>query len=89
MEQAPGPRGSPQVPQAPRPSALPGPRELPVTAENVERSFSSFALRHEGHWGRSRPKTRVSNSWSHSLQRNSKIGIRSTLSVVHAVGAVM
>lgn len=83
MEQAPGPRGSPQVPQAPRPSALPGPRELPVTAENVERSFSSFALRHEGHWGRSRPKTRVSNSLSHSLQRYSKMGI------FQAVGAVM
>ncbi len=75
IEQAPGPRGSPQLPQGPgisRAAAL----ELPEWAEKTESCFSSFSLLHEGHCGVSlEPRTSVSNLWSHFLQAYSKIGI--------------
>lgn len=75
IEQAPGPRGSPQEPQGPgasRAAAL----ELPEWAEKTESCRSSLLLLHEGHWGVSpEPRTSVSNLWSHFLQAYSKIGI--------------
>lgn len=76
MEQEPGPRGSPQLPQGPgagrEPELLLGP-----TAK-LESCCWSLPLLQDGHSGRAPPReliTRASNWWPHSLQMYSKMGI--------------
>src|SRR5215467_6522270 len=73
MEQAPGPRGSPQVPQGPTDSLGADP-PLADTAK-TESCGASFLLWHLGHPGFSAPKTRASKRWLHPRQMYSKIGI--------------
>src|SRR3989442_13517088 len=73
MEQAPGPRGSPQEPHAPT-----GPAEaevLFVATANMESLGARVLLWHLGQDAFSSPKISVSNSWSHALHRYSKIGM--------------
>src|SRR5262249_48362247 len=74
MVQAPGPRGSPHVPQGPNDSLAAKSVLFPPTA-NTDNSRSSFVLWHEGHAGCCDPSTIVSNCCSHSLHRYSKMGI--------------
>ena len=73
MEQAPGPRGSPQEPHAPT-----GPAEaevLFVATANTESFGARRLLWHFGQEAFSSPKISVSNSWSHALHMYSKIGM--------------
>ena len=55
MEQEPGPRGSPQWPQAPAVST--GRAVPPVRAANTDERRSSSVLVHDGHWSVSLPRT--------------------------------
>src|SRR5437762_1580399 len=77
MEQAPGPRGSPQVPQDP---AVRGgdPAPLPPTA-NTESWRARSSLRQEGHVGAVEPLTRLSKRFRQFRQTYSKIGISDSL----------
>ncbi len=73
MEQAPGPRGSPQEPHAPT-----GPADaevLFVATAKRESLGASVLLWHLGQDAFSSPKISVSNSWSHALHMYSKIGM--------------
>src|SRR5882672_2281745 len=87
MAQAPGPRGSPQVPQGPNDSLAAKLALLPPTA-NTDNSRSSFVLWHEGHAGCCAPSTIVSNCCSHSLHRYSKMGIATPSFQPHCVSCV-
>jgi hypothetical protein len=73
--QDPGPRGSPQVPQAP-PPAIRG-AELPELTAKVENWRDSSRPWHAGHSGAAEAVTSFSKRWSHSLQTYSKIGMAS------------
>jgi hypothetical protein len=75
MEQEPGPRGSPQVPQGPAGwrAAAAAP---PVPTAKVEMSFSSFLPPQDGQAGFADPVTIVSNLWEQSRQAYSKRGMR-------------
>ena len=72
IEHEPGPRGSPQLPQAPDEG-----EKLFCDSETakVESCWSRFRLAHPGHSGASDPRTIASKRRSHSLQTYSKIGI--------------
>src|SRR6266446_5265770 len=74
MAQAPGPRGSPQVPQGPNDS-LAAKLSLLAPTANTDNNRSSFVLWHVGHTGCCAPNTIVSNCRSHSWHRYSKMGI--------------
>jgi hypothetical protein len=80
MEQEPGPRGSPQLPQGPgaerEEELLLGP-----TAK-VESCCWSFALWQDGHSARFEPRTTASKWWPHSWQMYSKMGISNRLPLV-------
>src|SRR5881628_1333497 len=73
MEQAPGPRGSPQLPQ-PRPEGLGDDAPFADTAK-TDNCGASFLLWHCGQSAFSLPYTSASKEWLHSLQTYSKIGI--------------
>ena len=74
-EQDPGPRGSPQEPQAP-PDDRAAELFFAVTVTaNTESCGASLWLWHLGHSAFSLPYTRASNWWSHALQTYSKMGI--------------
>src|ERR1019366_4749478 len=73
IEQAPGPRGSPQLPHGPAEAALLA--EPFAETANTESCGASFLLWHFGHSAFSLPYTSASNWWLHSLQAYSKIGI--------------
>lgn len=77
MAQAPGPRGSPQLPQGPA-EGTGDALELFVATANTDNCGSSFLLWHEGHSAFSDPYTSASNWRLHSLQTYSKIGMRPT-----------
>lgn len=74
IEQAPGPRGSPQDPQAPDPLVL-AQSELAPTPKG-ENCFCSFVALHDGQAGVVEPCTIASNRWLHSWQRYSKMGMK-------------
>jgi hypothetical protein len=79
-EQEPGPRGSPQLPQAPpdseEKSDAPEKDDDPFPATAKTDSFGvSFLLWHFGHCALSLPKTKASNSCLQSPHMYSKIGI--------------
>src|SRR5215813_14895067 len=74
MAHAPGPRGSPQVPQGPNDS-LAAKLSLLAPTANTDNNRSSFVLWHAGHMGCCVPSTIVSNCRSHSLHRYSKMGM--------------
>jgi hypothetical protein len=78
IEHAPGPRGSPQLPQAPPSGVAPLDAPLADTA-NTESCGSSFLLWHFGHSALSFPYTSASNSCWHWLQMYSKIGMNFSL----------
>lgn len=66
MEQEPGPRGSPQLPQGPaarRGAGAPG-----ADIANTDSLGASFLPAHLGQAAFCEPKTSASNSWWHSLQ---------------------
>jgi len=74
MEHAPGPRGSPQLPQAPEEAGAAD--ELFAETAKTDSCWASFLLLLQvGQTGFSLPNTRVSNRWSHPLQMYSKIGM--------------
>src|SRR5438093_13147469 len=85
MAQAPGPRGSPQVPQGPNDSLAAKLSLLPPTA-NTDNNRSSFVLWHEGQAGCCVPSTMVSNCCSHSLHKYSRMGM-ATSSLQHHCSA--
>jgi len=73
MEQAPGPRGSPQEPHAPT-----GPADAEVffvATAKTESLVARVLLWHFGQEAFSSPKTKASNSCSHDLHRYSKMGM--------------
>ena len=74
-EQEPGPRGSPQDPQASGTSAAAAP--FPLLTAKTESCFSSLSLSQEGQRGASSLELRTSDSkrLSHSKQAYSKIGM--------------
>ncbi|SRR6266536_5939068 len=73
MEQAPGPRGSPQERHAPTDR---GDDELLFAATAKTESLGARVLLwHLGQDAFSSPKISISNSWSHALHRYSKIGM--------------
>lgn len=77
IEQAPGPRGSPQVPQGPgAPMRIEGPPPLVplVCAANTDSRFSSAVAWQAGHSGVSFPRTSVSNVCAQALQAYSYSG---------------
>src|SRR5579872_2616265 len=76
MAQAPGPRGSPQLPHGP--AAGMADAELFVATAKTESCGSSFLLWQDGHSAFSDPYTRASNSRLHCLQMYSKIGMGTT-----------
>ena len=78
MEQAPGPRGSPQVPQGPA-EGMDADPALEETAK-TDSCGESFLLWQRGQAGFWLPKTRASKRCLHPLQMYSKIGIRTLLS---------
>lgn len=78
MEQAPGPRGSPQVPQGPA-EGMDADPPLADTAK-TDSCGASFLLWQRGQAGFSLPRTRASKRCLHRLQMYSKIGIRTLLS---------
>src|SRR5215831_3087954 len=84
---APGPRGSPQVPQGPNDSLSAKLAPLPPTA-NTDNRRSSFVPWHEGHTGCCAPSTMVSNCCSHSLHRYSKMGIATPSFQPHCVSCI-
>ena len=72
-EHAPGPRGSPQEPQAPIDGAE---DDIPFAETAKTENFGvRLLLWHFGQEAFSLPKTRASNSWSQLLHTYSKIGI--------------
>jgi hypothetical protein len=73
MEQEPGPRGSPQVPQAP-PGLTPWADFSPPTAK-LESCWLNRLLSHLGQAAFLFPMTIASKWWSHCWQMYSKIGI--------------
>ena len=75
IEQAPGPRGSPQLPQGSGEEAA---APFFVLAENTEICCSNFWLSQDGHRGTSplERKTSHSNRSSQSKQAYSNIGIK-------------
>ena len=75
IEHAPGPRGSPQDPQAPAGSA--DARVALFETEKTERRRSTRALSHSGQATRDFPLTNLSNRDSHSRHRYSYSGIPS------------
>jgi hypothetical protein len=74
MEQEPGPRGSPQLPQGPAEGAGLADPFLADTA-NTESCAARFLLWHFGHSAFRLPITSASNECSHCLQTYSKIGM--------------
>jgi len=77
MEHAPGPRGSPQLPQAPE-GAGAADELFAETAKTDSWRVRSLLLLQVGQTGFSLPNTSVSNRWSHPLQMYSKIGMTFT-----------
>jgi len=73
MEQAPGPRGSPQLPQAPGPLE-PAQSDVAPTP-NAENCLSSDVALHEGQAGAVEAWTNNSNRRLHSRHTYSKIGM--------------
>lgn len=73
---APGPRGSPQVPQAPGPGATEGAGRSGVRVGDakVENCFSASSAWQAGQVGASEPKTSSSKGWSQARQTYWKIG---------------
>jgi hypothetical protein len=76
MEHAPGPRGSPQLPQAPEEAGA-SDELFAETAKTDSCGVSCLLLLQVGQTGFSLPNTRASNRWSHPLQMYSKIGMTS------------
>jgi hypothetical protein len=77
MEHAPGPRGSPQLPQPPEGAGAAD--ELFAETAKTDSCWASFLLLLQvGQTGFSLPNTSVSNRWSHPLQMYSKIGMTFT-----------
>lgn len=74
MEQDPGPRGSPQLPQAPEAEAPEEDDPLVCTA-NTDSWDARFLPWHFGQLAFSFPKTKASKRESQSLQVYSNIGI--------------
>jgi hypothetical protein len=74
IEQAPGPRGSPQDPQPPE-RASDGPADPPLPTAKTESSFCSFGLRHSGQRGLASPSTNSSKRFSQSRQTYSYSGM--------------
>jgi hypothetical protein len=72
-EHEPGPRGSPQLPQAPEAEVV-VPPPFVGTAKTESWGARSLLLQ-LGQTALSRPNTRASNPWWHWLQTYSKIGI--------------
>ncbi|HZU41426.1 MAG TPA: hypothetical protein VE994_02050 [Terriglobales bacterium] len=77
IAQAPGPRGSPQLPQGPA-DGIGDALELFVETAKTDNCGSSFLLWQEGHSAFSDPYTKASNWRFHCLQMYSKIGMRPT-----------
>jgi len=85
MEQEPGPRGSPQLPQAPEGIAEAEEDDDPFAETAKTESWGArLLLWHFGQEAFSFPITRASKRWSHSLQEYSKIGM--TIRVVCSTG---
>lgn len=78
---APGPRGSPQLPQGPGIASRAALLPLVLTAK-VESIFWSFLLLHSGHAGVVDLMTSSSNWWSHFLQWYSNNGIAESFRLV-------
>ena len=76
-EHEPGPRGSPQLPQAPEAEVV-VPPPFVETAKTESWGARSLLLQ-LGQTALSRPNTRASNPWWHWLQTYSKIGIRKSI----------
>jgi len=76
MEQDPGPRGSPQLPQAPDAVGVEDEAALACTA-NTESRDARFLPWHFGQLAFSLPSTRASKGWLQSLQVYSNMGISS------------
>ncbi len=76
VEQEPGPRGSPQLPQDPG-DASEAAAPFPLLTAKTESCFSSFTLSHDGHRGVSSEElnTSVSNRLLHSKQAYSNMGM--------------
>jgi hypothetical protein len=75
IEQEPGPRGSPQDPQAPG-LELDEEAQSPVPpTAKAEISLSSLVALQEGQAGEAEPWTIASKRWRHSWQTYSKIGM--------------
>jgi len=77
MEHAPGPRGSPQLPQAPADAGA-ADELFAETAKTDSCWVSSLLLLQVGQTGFSLPNMRASNRWSHPWQMYSKIGMTFT-----------
>jgi hypothetical protein len=75
MEQAPGPRGSPQLPQAVTGNSLCENPSPGLTAANTDNCFSNLLPLHEGHSIFVSCRTSNSKFFPQSLQTYSKIGI--------------
>lgn len=73
MEQAPGPRGSPHIPQGAADGVL-GEDEGPVATANPDSCFSSSALAQAGQLGASRSRVRYSKWWPQARHAYSNKG---------------
>ncbi len=78
MEQAPGPRGSPHVPQGAADAVL-SEDEGPFATANTDSCFSSSALAQAGQLGDSRSRVRYSKWWPQARHAYSNNGMMSIL----------
>ena len=78
MEQAPGPRGSPHIPQGAADGA-PSEDEEPFATANTDSCFSSSALAQAGQLGASPSRVRYSKWWPQARHAYSNSGMLSIL----------
>jgi hypothetical protein len=78
MEQAPGPRGSPHIPQGAA-DGVPGEDEGPFATAKTDSCFSSSALSQAGQLAVSCPRVRYSKWWPQARHAYSNRGMSSIL----------
>jgi hypothetical protein len=78
MEQAPGPRGSPHMPQG-EAEGVAREDDEPFATANTDSCFSSSALAQAGQLGVSRSRVRYSKWWPQARQAYSNRGMTSIL----------
>jgi hypothetical protein len=79
MEQAPGPRGSPHIPQGAAEGVAAREDDAPFATANTDSCFSSSALAQAGQLGVSRSRVRNSKWWPQARHAYSNRGMRSIL----------